>query len=41
MQYFDAGLYRLFVSRSVAQSAKGHKDALWTTVVSAAVMLLE
>jgi len=40
-QYYEAGKNRQFVSRSVAQSAKGHKDALWTTVVSAAVMLLE
>lgn len=30
----------LFVSRSIAQSARGHKDGLWTTVVAAAVMLL-
>ena len=32
---------RLFVSRSVAQSARGHKDSLWTTVISGAIMLLE
>lgn len=32
---------KLFVSRSIAQSAKGHKDGLWTTVVAAAVMLLD
>jgi arginine decarboxylase len=31
----------LFVSRSIAQSARGHKDGLWTTVVAAAVMLLD
>ena len=31
---------RLFVSRSVAQSARGHKKGLWTTVVACAVMLL-
>ena len=31
---------KLFVSRSIAQSARGHKDGLWTTVVAAAVMLL-
>jgi arginine decarboxylase len=31
---------RLFVSRSLAQSARGHKDGLWTTVISGAVMLL-
>jgi arginine decarboxylase len=32
---------KLFVSRSIAQSARGHKDGLWTTVVAAAVMLLD
>ncbi len=32
---------RMFVSRSIAQSARGHKDGLWTTVVSCAVMLLD
>jgi len=31
---------RLFVSRSTAQSARGHKKGLWTTVVACAVMLL-
>jgi len=31
---------RLFVSRSIAQSARGHKDGLWTTVVAGAIMLL-
>jgi arginine decarboxylase len=30
----------LFVTRSIAQSAKGHKDGYWTTVIAAAVMLL-
>lgn len=29
-----------FVSRSISQSAEGHKDGLWTTVVAMAVMLL-
>ena len=32
---------RLFVSRSIAQSARGHKSGLWTTVLSCAVMLLD
>jgi len=32
---------RLFVTRSIAQSAKGHKKGLWTTVVAAAVMMLD
>jgi arginine decarboxylase len=32
---------KLFVSRSIAQSARGHKDGLWTTVIAAAVMLLD
>jgi arginine decarboxylase len=31
---------RLFITRSVAQSARGHKEGLWTTVVACAVMLL-
>jgi arginine decarboxylase len=30
----------VFVSRSIAQSAKGHKDGLWTTVIAIAVFLL-
>jgi arginine decarboxylase len=32
---------RQFVSRSIAQSAEGHKDGLWTTVVACAVLLLD
>ncbi len=32
---------KLFVSRSIAQSARGHKGGLWTTVVAGAVMLLD
>jgi arginine decarboxylase len=32
---------RQFVSRSIAQSARGHKSGLWTTVLACAVMLLE
>jgi len=32
---------RVFVSRSIAQSARGHKDGLWTTVVAGAIMLLD
>jgi arginine decarboxylase len=31
---------RLFVTRSIAQSARGHKRGLWTTVIACAVMLL-
>ncbi len=31
---------RLFVTRSIAQSARGHKDGLWTTVVSSIVFLI-
>lgn len=31
---------RMFASRSIAQSARGHKDGLWTTVIAAAVMLI-
>jgi len=30
-----------FTSRSIAQSARGHKDGLWTTVVACAVMLMQ
>lgn len=30
-----------FVSRSIAQTARGHKDGLFTTVVALAVMLLD
>ena len=29
----------VFVSRSIAQSAEGHKDGLWTTVVAAGIWL--
>ncbi len=32
---------RQFVSRSIAQSARGHKEGLWTTVIAMAVMLLD
>lgn len=32
---------RQFKSRSIAQTAKGHKDGLWTTVIACAVMLLD
>ena len=39
-QAYTAG-NQLLVSRSIAQSARGHKDGLWTTVVAAAVMLLD
>lgn len=31
---------RLFDTRSIAQSARGHKDGLWTTVIAGAVMLV-
>ena len=32
---------RQFVSRSIAQSAEGHKNGLWTTVIACAIMLLD
>ena len=32
---------RQFVSRAIAQSARGHKKGLWTTVVACAVMLFD
>ena len=38
-QVYKVGKKR-FVSRSIAQSARGHKDGLWTTVVAGAIMLL-
>ncbi len=31
---------RAFASHSIAQSARGHEDGLWTTVIAAAVMLI-
>jgi arginine decarboxylase len=39
-QHYVAGKDKLFVSRSIAQSANGHKEGLWTTVVACAVMLI-
>lgn len=39
-QVYVAESNRQFISRSIAQSAEGHKAGLWTTVVAAAVMLL-
>jgi arginine decarboxylase len=39
-QVYVADKKRLFVSRSIVQSAEGHKDGLWTTVLAAAVMLM-
>lgn len=39
-QHYVAGKNRLFVSRSVAKSAHGNKQGLWTTVVACAVMLI-
>jgi arginine decarboxylase len=32
---------RQFRTRSVAQTARGHKDGLWTTVLACAVMLID
>ena len=40
-QLYIADKTRQFKSRSIAQTAKGHKDGLWTTVIACAVMLLE
>jgi len=39
-QFYKVGHKHQFVSRSIAQSARGHKDGLYTTVVALAVMLL-
>ncbi len=38
---YVAGQNRQFISRSIAQSAEGHKDGLWTTVLACAVMLMD
>jgi arginine decarboxylase len=32
---------RQFISSSIAQSARGHKDGLWTTVIAVAVMVMD
>ena len=40
-ELYIADRSRQFTSRSVAQSAEGHKDGLWTTVIACAVMLLD
>ncbi len=39
-QLYIADRNRQFTSRSIAQSAHGHRDGLWTTVVACAVMLI-
>lgn len=39
-ELYVADKKRQFVSRSITQSAEGHKDGLWTTVIACAVMLL-
>lgn len=40
-QFYKVDQKRQFVSRSIAQSAKGHKAGLWTTVLACAVMILD
>jgi len=40
-QHYVAGRDRLFISRSVAKAAHGHKNGLWTTVLACAVMLVD
>jgi len=40
-QLYKATHKHQFVSRSISQSARGHKDGLYTTVVAMAVMLLD
>ena len=40
-QLYITNANRQFKSRSIAQTAKGHKDGLWTTVVACAVFILE
>lgn len=39
-QHYVAGRDRLFISRSIAKAAHGHKKGLWTTVLACAVMLI-
>lgn len=40
-QIYKADHKHFFVSRSIAQTARGHKDALYTTVLAMAVMLMD
>ena len=40
-QLYVASAQRQFVSRSIVQTAAGHKDGLWTIVLACAVMLLD
>ena len=40
-QLYITDTNRQFISRSIAQTAKGHKDGLWTTVIACVIMLLE
>ncbi len=39
-QVYKASKY-IFKSRHICQSAEGHKNGLWTTVIASAVLLLE
>ena len=39
-QVYEVG-HNQFITQSISQSAEGHKDGLWTTVVACAVMLLD
>ncbi len=38
-QVYSVG-HKQFVSQSIAQTAEGHKDGLWTTVIACAVFIL-
>lgn len=40
-QIYVAGEHRRFVSQSIAKSVTGHPEGLWTTVIAAAIMLLD
>ncbi len=40
-QLYNVDAKQQFVSSSICQTAEGHKDGLWTTVVALAVMLLD
>ncbi len=38
-QVYSVG-HKQFISQSIAQTAEGHKDGLWTTVIACAVLII-
>ena len=40
-QVYKIDAKNIFESRSIVQTARGHKDGLWTTVIAMAVLLLD